>query len=101
MQLRRRLELGPTVREAGVIAFIIAIAFCVLALAELATFAQPAVTAPTLTEVQRLLVQNRILAVRLANAELEVVLKDLQVPDWDLDLNTLTYMPKKKAPAAP
>lgn len=51
--------------------------------------AQP--TTPTLTDIQKLTLQNRVLAFQLAQAHLEAYLKELQQPGWTLDINTLTY----------
>lgn len=52
---------------------------------------------PKLTDVQKLTLQNRILSFQLAQAQLEAAVKDLQVPGYDLDLNTQTYVKKPDA----
>jgi hypothetical protein len=48
---------------------------------------------PTLTELQRLTVQNRFLAYQLAQAQLETVVKELTVPGYLIDLQRLVYVP--------
>jgi hypothetical protein len=55
--------------------------------------------APVLTDQQRLIVQNRVLAVQLAQSQLELVLRDLRRDGYDIDLTTITYV--KKAEKGP
>jgi hypothetical protein len=47
---------------------------------------------PTLTPERRTTLQLRVLIYRNAQLELEAVLKDLQVPGYTIDLNTLAYV---------
>lgn len=56
--------------------------------------------APTLTEQQRLLIQNRVLAVRLADAQLQLVLRPLEKDGYDIDLDRIEYVkkPETKGP---
>ena len=55
--------------------------------------ATPEPQTPTLTEVQRLTLQVRLLAFQLAQAQLEAYLKGLTMPGYTIDLNTLLYVP--------
>lgn len=48
--------------------------------------------APTLTDQQRLIVQNRVLAVQLAQAQLELVITTLAKPGYTIDLQTIAYV---------
>lgn len=41
-------------------------------------------TAPKLTDVQRLTLQNKVLRARLAQAELDATVKEYSVPGYDL-----------------
>ncbi len=69
----------------------------------------PAQTAvPTLTEAQRAVVENRILKftnaqlqLELARRDVESVLRELQKPGYDFDLQTLTYVKKVEQPHGP
>jgi hypothetical protein len=56
--------------------------------------AAPMKAEPTLTEVQRLQVQNVLLQLELAQARAQALVVSLQVPGYDLDLQTLVYRPK-------
>lgn len=58
-------------------------------------WAPPLADPPVLTDLQKLTLQNRVLAYQLAQAQLEAVIKDLAVPGYDLDLVTLSYVKKK------
>lgn len=54
--------------------------------------------APKLTDLQRLTVQNRVLAYQLAQAQLEAVVKELAVPGYEIDLQRIDYVKKTEAP---
>lgn len=55
--------------------------------------------APTLTELQRLTLHNRWLALQLAQAQLEALIKELTVPGYAIDLQRIVYVPTPAAPA--
>ena len=78
--------------------------FIVIALLMLALLTQ-ANEVPTLTEVQRLQIQNAILRVQLAQSELDrmkeaanVLIHALQKPGYALDLERLVYVPIPEPP---
>ena len=78
--------------------------FIVIALLMLALLTQ-ANEVPTLTEVQRLQIQNAILRVQLAQSELDrtkeaanVLIYTLQKPGYALDLERLVYVPIPEPP---
>ena len=48
---------------------------------------------PKFTDVQRLTLHNRLLTFQLAQAQLEAYLKEVAVPGYTIDLNTLLYVP--------
>ena len=56
--------------------------------------------APTLTDTQRLVLSNRVLALRVAQLELDAAVKELAVPGYLIDLQTITYVkaPEKASP---
>ena len=50
---------------------------------------------PQLTDANKLLLQNRLLAYRVSQLELDAVVRDLTVPGYVINLQTLAY---EKAP---
>ncbi len=48
---------------------------------------------PTLTEAQQWKLLAHVQAVQLSQAKLEAVVKDLTVPGYELNLQTMTYQP--------
>lgn len=79
------------------------VGFCVTVMAQapVARPVAPPVVAPAvvpvahvLTDVQRLTVQNVLLELERAQLRAQLVIQGLQVPGYDLDLQTLTYRPK-------
>lgn len=81
----------------------IALAYLVAALIGLVTAGTVGATAdpPTLTDHQRLLVQNRVLAVQLAQTQLELVLRDLKRDGYDIDLAKIEYVKQPDPKPAP
>jgi hypothetical protein len=82
-----------------VVALLVSVAARAQAPAEAPAEAPPPAT-PTLSEVDRLRVQNAILAVELAElrraqaiADAQRVLQALQVPGYTLDIERLVYVP--------
>jgi hypothetical protein len=56
---------------------------------------------PTLSETQRLQIQNAVLTRKLAEAEFVMLIQSLHQPGFLLDLKTLTYQPAPTPPADP
>lgn len=55
--------------------------------------------APKLTEVQRLMLQNKVLRARLAQAELDAIVKEYTIPGYDLTAEgDYVKHPEKAAP---
>lgn len=82
-----------------IVTLVVALLVSVAARAQAPAEAPPPVT-PTLSEVDRLRLQNAILAVELAElrraqaiADAQRVLQALQVPGYTLDIERLVYVP--------
>ena len=52
---------------------------------------------PTLNETQRLTLENRVLALQLAQERLQATVKDYTVSGYVIDLSTMTYVSAPKA----